>query len=78
MPIFEYRCQACGAEFEKLVVSAAEAGEVFCPECGGVRLEKLFSVFSPAMPSAATPRCETTGSCQTPNLPGCRSGACGL
>ncbi|MGK7344390.1 MAG: FmdB family zinc ribbon protein [Candidatus Nitrospinota bacterium M3_3B_026] len=78
MPIYEFRCEDCGAGFETLVLSAADAGKAACPECGGVRLEKLFSVFSPSMPSAATPRCETTGSCRTPNLPGCRSGACGL
>lgn len=33
MPILQYKCPACGKEFEELVKSHGE--EVLCPACGG-------------------------------------------
>lgn len=44
MPIFEYMCEKCKAEFEELVQSSD--AKVKCPECGSVRIEKLFSPFA--------------------------------
>ena len=44
MPIYEYECQACGHEFEKLVVSDSQ--EIVCPKCRDKKLKKLFSMFS--------------------------------
>ena len=44
MPIFEYICEKCKAEFEELVQSSD--AKVQCPECGSVRVEKLFSPFA--------------------------------
>ncbi|MEW6387628.1 MAG: zinc ribbon domain-containing protein [Thermodesulfobacteriota bacterium] len=41
MPIFEYRCQNCGCEFEKLVFKSDE--EVDCPSCGQKQVDKLMS-----------------------------------
>ncbi|OYD15207.1 hypothetical protein CH330_06280 [candidate division WOR-3 bacterium JGI_Cruoil_03_51_56] len=41
MPIYEYKCQKCGARFEQLLKRADE--KVSCPECGSFELEKLFS-----------------------------------
>ncbi len=42
MPIFEYRCTACGNEFELLVLpKSASAPE--CPSCHGRDPEKLMS-----------------------------------
>ena len=32
MPIYEYKCRKCGAEFEQLLKRADE--KVNCPECG--------------------------------------------
>jgi putative FmdB family regulatory protein len=43
MPIFEFRCQACGAEFEKLVFGK---DEVECPNCQQKQVEKLMSACS--------------------------------
>jgi putative FmdB family regulatory protein len=40
MPLYEYRCLDCEAEFEALVRGAAGAS---CPRCGGTSLEKLLS-----------------------------------
>ena len=41
MPIYDYRCTACGTEFERLVRSETR---VSCPECNGRRLERLMSL----------------------------------
>jgi putative FmdB family regulatory protein len=40
MPIYEFRCEECGAEFEQLT----EAGAlVSCPECGSERTKRIYS-----------------------------------
>jgi putative FmdB family regulatory protein len=45
MPIYEYTCQDCEAQFEKFVRSMAAQAEVVCPECGGSHVKKGWSVF---------------------------------
>jgi putative FmdB family regulatory protein len=43
MPIYEYRCRACGAAFERLV----RTGDVpACPGCAATDLERLVSLFA--------------------------------
>jgi putative FmdB family regulatory protein len=49
MPIFEYRCQGCGHEFELLVLKGTVPA---CPECKSDSLERLLSV--PAVKSEST------------------------
>ncbi|MBI4653719.1 MAG: zinc ribbon domain-containing protein [Nitrospirae bacterium] len=43
MPIFEYKCQTCEEEFEKLV--SGTNVEISCPKCGSRDVKKKFSVF---------------------------------
>lgn len=43
MPIFEYKCKACGNKFELLLRGRDTP---FCPVCGSEDLEKLVSLFS--------------------------------
>ena len=45
MPIFEYQCETCGHEFEKLVFSGEEAS-VPCPDCNSADTKKLMSAAS--------------------------------
>jgi putative FmdB family regulatory protein len=45
MPLYEYRCDACGAQFERIRKFSDPPLEV-CPECGKGPVEKLIS--SPA------------------------------
>ena len=40
MPIYAYRCSACGTEFERLVRSATK---VSCPGCASRKLDRLMS-----------------------------------
>jgi putative FmdB family regulatory protein len=43
MPLFDFRCRRCSAEFEALVRPPTVP---VCPECGGADLERLLSGFS--------------------------------
>jgi putative FmdB family regulatory protein len=43
MPIFEYDCGKCQANFEILVFRSDEA--VNCPQCGAADVERRMSVF---------------------------------
>ena len=45
MPIFEYRCKACGHDFELLRFSSDKDGDIECPKCGKKKAERLMSVF---------------------------------
>ena len=44
MPIFEYRCSACGDEFEHLVLNSSPVPG--CPLCGSEDIEKMMSISS--------------------------------
>ena len=41
MPIYEYRCEACGHEFETLVLGKTQPE---CPSCKSQDLERLMSL----------------------------------
>jgi putative FmdB family regulatory protein len=45
MPIYEYRCQACGAGFEVFVRSPSRQASPSCPKCGSQKVEKAISLF---------------------------------
>jgi putative FmdB family regulatory protein len=45
MPIYEYRCDDCGATFEALVRSG-HRGDAQCPRCSGAHLSREMSVFA--------------------------------
>ena len=44
MPIYEYRCRGCGADFEKYVAAAAGVA-VACPACASADVGRKLSVF---------------------------------
>lgn len=77
MPLYEYRCQKCGAEQEILFRSESD---LVCEACGARKLEKMLSV--PAAPSMGgskqLPVCgpvspKSGGGC---GLPQCGQGRC--
>jgi putative FmdB family regulatory protein len=43
MPLYEYACLECSAQFEKLLLSRDT--RVVCPSCQSTCVEKLMSVF---------------------------------
>jgi putative FmdB family regulatory protein len=44
MPLYEFRCETCGARFEKLFRSSAETvGTPECPACHGQNVRRLIS-----------------------------------
>ena len=43
MPLYEYRCQACGDDFEILRGLHEKDEDVKCPQCGEKKAEKLLS-----------------------------------
>lgn len=45
MPIFEYKCNQCEKEFEKLVF-AGEENDISCPECTSKDIVKKMSAAS--------------------------------
>jgi putative FmdB family regulatory protein len=64
MPIYEYRCEQCGAQFEELT-SSAGAADVRCRQCSGRRVTRMLSAF--AVGSGEAARAAEAGPC----------GACG-
>jgi putative FmdB family regulatory protein len=42
MPTYEYRCEACGHEFEKFQMITASPVRK-CPECGKLKVKRLLS-----------------------------------
>jgi len=60
MPIYEYQCQECGKEFEKLVRSISSAPKVECPRCGGKKVKKALSLFGTQSSSSGS---LSTGTC---------------
>ena len=65
MPIYEYRCTACGGEFEELVRNTRQERELRCARCDSAAIERKLSV--PAAPQMAASQALPTGcgSCAT-------------
>lgn len=63
MPIYEYKCQQCGAEFEELTSSTQEAA-VRCRSCSSRRVARILSAFAVRAPAApAVAEASPCGSC---------------
>lgn len=72
MPIHEYICRACEAQFEELVRGDET---IECPVCRATRVERRFSTFAtgnPAKAPAAAPAAGPggCGTCGDPRGPG--------
>ncbi|HEY5312547.1 MAG TPA: zinc ribbon domain-containing protein [Pirellulales bacterium] len=72
MPLYEYRCQACG-QFQEHLVRMGESPE--CTACGSPRLAKLLSapVAHTGGSSKSAPSAADFGGCGRPQ---CGSGGC--
>lgn len=65
MPLYEYRCEACGHEMELLVARMGEDPGEACEKCGKKSLKRKLSTFAAhsASPAAGPPKGEKCGSC---------------
>ena len=80
MPIYEFRCAACGHVQEMLFTSSSREVEMRCGACGAEELERILSRTSHTMgsgkadaspaPSATTRTCGPGKSCTSIELPG--------
>jgi putative FmdB family regulatory protein len=72
MPIFEYKCQECGARFEKLIRRESDQTGLVCPSCGAAEPGRELSTFAAhASTRAAAPAPTPCGAaCPTPGLCG--------
>ncbi|WP_243544113.1 FmdB family zinc ribbon protein [Pseudodesulfovibrio tunisiensis] len=50
MPIYEFKCNACGHEYEELVFDPDEIPA--CPTCGSDNVERLMSMFEGRAPTS--------------------------
>ena len=73
MPIYEYRCDECGAQFEELTSSSNKA-KVTCQKCSSKRVTRLLSTFAVGAQSApAAPEPGPCGACSA-----AQRGMCGV
>ena len=61
MPIYEYRCRACGGDFEKYVPTSSTA--VACPSCESDRVMRTLSVFGLKTEGAVATSMPSGGGC---------------
>jgi len=61
MPIFEYKCNDCGAQFETLSISSSS--RVVCKKCESPNVRKLLSVFAVAKGSSASSEASPCSTC---------------
>lgn len=67
MPLYEYRCSDCGAQFEELL-SSAGAEDPACRECRSRRVTRLLSAFAVQVRGGQGPSPEAgpCGACDAP------------
>ena len=66
MPIYEFKCAACKAEFESIVASFAKVAGIKCEQCGSPDVQRI--------PSTVNSKIKRTGSLPVAAPPpGCRS-----
>lgn len=69
MPIYEYRCESCGVEFERLILRPTR---VACPRCQGTRVERLLSRFAQRSEQGFVPSVGSAcGPCTASSCAGC-------
>jgi putative FmdB family regulatory protein len=53
MPIYEYKCKACGDGFELRRSISDSDTEVECPKCGAKNPQRVLSIFATGMSNKA-------------------------
>jgi putative FmdB family regulatory protein len=73
MPIYEYVCDDCKAQFEKIVINKAQ--EIACPKCASKKATIQLSVFATAGANGSNSSGGFTPSSGSGG--GCCGGGCG-
>ena len=74
MPIYEYLCEECQTQYEKLVLSKNE--KIACPKCGSARKTQQLSTFAAHTGSGGASKAAAEKPSCTGNPSGC--GACAM
>ncbi len=45
MPVYEYKCEACGGRFDRFVRGGDSGERRDCPFCGSTKVSRVFSIF---------------------------------
>jgi putative FmdB family regulatory protein len=78
MPMYEYKCRACGSVFEELVNQISQA-TLPCPKCSSKDTEKLMSACGTIMGGGkADFGCPSASSCAAAGGGCCGGGGCGM
>jgi len=75
MPIFEYHCLDCHAQFDRLCSADQRDASGPCPQCGSARTKRALSVFAVARSGAGreeAPAPASGGGCACGGNCGCR------
>jgi len=72
MPIYEYVCEECKTQFEKIVINKHEP--ISCPKCASKKATIQLSVFATAAGNGSSP---SGGSSPASGGGGCCGGGCG-
>lgn len=86
MPIYEYRCDACGHELEAMQ-KMSDAALTDCPECAGATLKKMISAagfrlkgkgwYETDFKSGKQKNLHSAEKAESKPAPACASGGCG-
>lgn len=79
MPLYEYYCDACGNNFDKICKVNTMDKDIVCPECGNQESRRKLSVFVFGTRNSSgdfKPYPASKGSCSSCNASSCSS--CGL
>ncbi len=55
MPIYEFHCEDCGKNFERLVMIASALDSVTCKHCKSSNIKKILSATSSQPPKSSIP-----------------------
>jgi len=67
MPIYEYKCETCGSDYEQMRKMSEADSDSECPSCHSAKVNRRLSSFAT---SSGTPD-------RAPSGGGCGMGACG-
>ena len=74
MPVYDYRCNACGSLYDVYHKTKEIAEDVLCPSCGSREYKKLMSI--PGIAVSNSSRSESAGPCTMGD--DCCGGACSM